>query len=208
MVASLVRPGKKLVDIGTDHAYIPAFLVKNHIIPSAIASDVRVGPLANARKTIASYGLEDKIEAILSNGLTSIPQDETDFCIAGMGGELIASILEASPWVKVKDNHFVLQPQTHPEDLRAFLFSNGYEIVKEDVVKDKRHLYLAMEVLYTGNIKDFSETDKYVGELKNSKSIYKNDYLKYIVKRLEVQLAATHREDLKVLINAINEYID
>ena len=196
------------MDIGTDHAYVPAFLVLNGVIPSAIASDVKAGPLNNAKKTIVSNGLEDKIEAILSDGLISIPHEETDFCIAGMGGELIASILEASPWVEVEGNHFVFQPQTHQEDLRRFLFENGYEILKEDVVKDKRHLYLAIEAVYTGEKKAFSEVDCFVGKLPASSSVYKNDYLKYIVKRLGVRYAATHKSEVKELIDGIETYID
>lgn len=203
MVAGLVRPGKPLVDVGTDHAYVPAFLVANGVIPSAIASDVKVGPLNNAKKTIYNNGLEDKIEAVLSDGLIAIPRDNTDFCIAGMGGELIASILSTSPWVKQEGNHFVFQPQTHPEDLRKYLFENGYEIIKEDVVKDKTHLYLAMEVIYTGNVTEYTEADTYVGKLPDSTSVYKKDYLEYVVKRLQVQLSATHKKEIKTLIDDI-----
>ena len=207
MVASLVRPGKPLVDIGTDHAYVPAFLVANGVIPSAIASDVKVGPLNNAKKTINENDLEDKIEAILSDGLIAIPREQTDFCIAGMGGELIASILETSPWVKQIGNHFVFQPQTHPEDLRRFLFDNGYEIIKEDVVKDKRHLYLAMEAEYTGNNTPYTEVLTYVGKLPSSTSVYRNDYLEYVTKRLGVQFTATHKKETKALIEDIKSYI-
>jgi len=207
MVAGLVRPGKPLVDVGTDHAYLPAFLVENGIISSAKACDIKVGPLNNAKKTIESLCLEDKIEAILSDGLIAIPREETDFSIAGMGGELIASILETSPWVKQKGNHFVLQPQSHPEDLRAFLFSNGYEILNEDVVKDKRHLYLAMEVIYTGEIKEFTKAETYVGKLTESKSIYKDEYIEYVIKRLETQYAANHRKELLELIDKIKKLV-
>ena len=205
MVASLVRPGKPIADIGTDHAYVPVYLIKNGIIPSAYACDVKVGPLDNAKKTIEEFELEDKIIPILSDGLISVPHDVNDFVIAGMGGELIAKILSDSPWVKESGNHFVLQPQTHAESLRRHLFNEGFEIIKEDVVKDKRHLYLAMEVVYTGTVVAHTESDCYLGELPNSSSIYKNDYIKCVISRLAVQYKATRKENLKSLIDKLEE---
>ncbi len=205
MVASLVRPGKPLADIGTDHAFVPVFLILNDIIPSAYACDIKVGPLDNAKKTIDEYDLNDKVTPILSDGLTKVPHDVNDFVIAGMGGELIAKILSDSPWVKEEGNHFVLQPQTHAESLRQFLWSEGYEILKEDVVKDKRHLYLAMEVVYTGKVMGHKKCDYYLGELKNSNSIYKNNYIEYVISRLDVQYKATKDEDIRDLIDKLKE---
>ncbi|MBQ0013764.1 MAG: SAM-dependent methyltransferase [Oscillospiraceae bacterium] len=205
MVASLVRPGKPIADIGTDHAYVPVYLIKNGIIPSAYACDVKVGPLDNAKKTIEEFELEDKITPILSDGLISVPHDVNDFVIAGMGGELIAKILSDSPWVKEEGNHFVLQPQTHAEDLRHYLLSEGYEILKEDVVKDKRHLYIAMEVSYTGKVVAHTESDYYLGKLPKSSSIYKKDYIEYMISRLDVQYKATRKEDIKALIDSLKE---
>ena len=205
MVASLVRPGKPLADIGTDHAYVPVYLVQNDIIPSAYACDIKVGPLGNAKKTIEKNDLLDKITPILSDGLISVPHDVNDFIIAGMGGELIAKILSDSPWVKEEGNHFVLQPQTHAESLRQYLFGAGYEILKEDVVRDKRHLYLAMEVVFTGKVVGHEKCDYFLGELKNSNSIYKNDYIEYIISRLDVQYKATKDEDIRDLIVKLKE---
>lgn len=205
MVASLVRPGKPLADIGTDHAFVPVFLILNDIIPSAYACDIKVGPLDNAKKTIDEYDLNDKVTPILSDGLIEVPHDVNDFVIAGMGGELIAKILSDSKWVEEVGNHFVLQPQTHAEDLRQYLFGAGFEILKEDVVKDKRHLYLAMEVVYTGKVEGHEKCDYYLGELKNSSSIYKNNYIEYVISRLDVQYKATKDEDIRDLIDKLKE---
>lgn len=207
MVAGLVRPGMSIVDVGTDHAYVPTYLILNGIIPSAIASDIKVGPLNNAKKTIAQNDLADKITPILSDGLKDIPQDNTDFVIAGMGGELIAKILNDSKWVEVPGNHFVLQPQTHPEDLREYLWTNGYEIIKEDVVKDKTHLYLAIEASYTGLVEEHTKADYFVGKLLDSTSSYKTAYLEHLVKRLQIQHAANHRKEVKDLIDEITSRI-
>lgn len=205
MVVSLVRPGKPLADIGTDHAYVPVYLILNDVIPSAYACDIKVGPLDNAKKTIDEYELNDKVIPILSDGLVEVPHDVNDFVIAGMGGELIAKILSDSRWVEEVGNHFVLQPQTHAEDLRQYLYSAGYEILKEDVVKDKRHIYLAMEVVYTGKVEAHEKCDYYLGELKNSKSIYRNNYIEYIISRLDIQYKATRDEDIKALIDKLKE---
>ena len=205
MVASLVRPGKPLADIGTDHAFVPVFLILNDIIPSAYACDIKVGPLDNAKKTIDEYDLNDKVTPILSDGLIEVPHDVNDFVIAGMGGELIAKILSDSKWVEEVGNHFVLQPQTHAESLRQYLFGAGYEILKEDVVLDKRHLYLAMEVVYTGKVMGHEKCDYYLGELKNSNSIYKNNYIEYVISRLDVQYKATKDEDIRDLIDKLKE---
>ena len=90
-VASLVRNGKRVADIGTDHGYLVAYLVENNICPCGIAADLRKGPLENARQTVIQQGLSDKIELILSDGLENISPDSCDdIVIAGMGGNLIA----------------------------------------------------------------------------------------------------------------------
>lgn len=100
-VAALVRPGSRLADIGTDHAYLPTALVQRGVCPTAIASDVRPGPVQAARRTVEAAGLNDKIDVRLGDGLEPIRPDEAeDIVIAGMGGETIAAILAAAPWVK------------------------------------------------------------------------------------------------------------
>ena len=202
MVASMVLPCDVLADIGTDHAYVPVYLIENNIVKKAYAGDVRVGPLNNAKKTVEREGLSEKIIPILSDGLKEIPHDAKNFVIAGMGGELIAKILADSPWVEEVGNHFVLQPQTHPEDLREYLFQNGYEIIREDVVRDGRHLYIALEVVFTGEQKNFEKIDCYLGELLNSKSEYKLEYLEQVIKRLE-----KHREKDEELLEKFKEAI-
>ncbi|MBR5977198.1 MAG: SAM-dependent methyltransferase [Clostridia bacterium] len=205
MVAGLIRPGIPLADIGTDHAYLPVFLVENDIIPKALASDVKIGPLENAKKTINKHNLSDKITPVLSDGLKEIPHEYTDFCIAGMGGELIAKILEESPWVRRQGNHFVFQPQTHPEDLRRHLLTNGYEIVREDVVKERMKYYLAIEAVCTGVTEEHREADYYIGKLRETTSIHKGKYLEKVASRLDVKLKATRDEKYGKLIDEILE---
>ena len=149
-VAALVRPGSRLADIGTDHAYLPVHLVQAGICPSAIASDIGAGPLDAARHTVTESGLTSEIALRLGNGLATVSAEEIeDIAIAGMGGETIAAILEAAPWVKDSRLRLILQPMTRAEDLRRWLLSNGFSILAEHLIIDGRHLYPVLAAEYT-----------------------------------------------------------
>ena len=107
---------------GTDHAYLPAWLLQNGRIPSAIASDVREGPLSRARATARACGCFERMSFRLCDGLSGIAPEEVDaLVIAGMGGETIANILEAAPWVKGKNFPIILQPMSTQAELRGWL---------------------------------------------------------------------------------------
>ncbi len=150
-VAALVRPGSRLADIGTDHAYLPVYLIQAGICLSAIASDIGAGPLEAARRTVMENGLTSKIALRLGDGLSTVSADEIDdIAIAGMGGETIAAILEAAPWVKAHRMRLILQPMTRAEDLRRWLLSNGFAVLEEHLIIDGRHLYPVMAAAYTG----------------------------------------------------------
>ena len=141
-VAALVRQGSRLADIGTDHAYLPVYLVQAGVCPSAIASDVGVGPLDAARHTVAVNELTSEIALRLGDGLATVSADEVeDVAIAGMGGETIVMILEAAEWVKDARIRLVLQPMSRAEDLRRWLLKNGFSILEEHLIIDGRHLY-------------------------------------------------------------------
>ena len=149
-VAALVRPGSRLADIGTDHAYLPVYLVQAGVCPSAIASDIGVGPLDAARHTVTAAGLTDTIALRLGNGLATVTAEEVDdIAIAGMGGETIAAILEAAPWVRDDRLQLILQPMTRAEDLRRWLLQNGFKVTEEHLIVDGRHLYPVLAVQYT-----------------------------------------------------------
>ena len=149
-VAALVRPGSRVADIGTDHAYLPVYLVEQGICPSAIASDIGAGPLEAARHTVTAAGLTREISCRLGNGLDTVSPDEVeDIAIAGMGGETIAAILEAAPWVKDARLRLILQPMTHAEDLRRWLLTNGFSVREEHLIRDGRHLYPVLAAEYT-----------------------------------------------------------
>ena len=145
LLAGWVRPGARIADVGTDHAYLPAWLVCNGRVASAIASDLREGPLERARETGRVYGAEE-VDFRLCNGLSGIRPEEADtIIIAGMGGENIAAILAGASWTADGAHTLLLQPQTKAEDLRLFLSEHGYQITREALVWDRGILYPCME---------------------------------------------------------------
>jgi len=159
-VASLVPQCDSAADIGTDHAYLPIYLVKSGRVRRAVAADVKKGPLEAAKKNIALYHLEGSIETVLSDGLSSIDAADT-VIISGMGGELIAKILEGR---KDGMNSFVLQPQRSFQELRYFLAHEGYEIKKEAIAEEGRRMYSAFYAEYTGERYEIDRREALLGK--------------------------------------------
>jgi tRNA (adenine22-N1)-methyltransferase len=156
-----------LADIGTDHAYLPIFLLQEGHIASAIAADINPLPLQKARDNIAANGAEGRVKALLSNGLEAVlPESVDDIVIAGMGGELIAKILVDCRWIKNAGYNLILQPMTRPEALRSYLFENGFELLREEAVEEAGKAYVVINSAYTGRIKPFTASDIYIGKLR------------------------------------------
>ena len=140
-IADLVPRGTRLTDVGTDHGYLPVWLLRRGRIASAIASDIVPGPLDHARRTAALYLPEGDIRFRLCDGLKGIGPEETDtVVIAGMGGETIAHILAEAPWTRAGKG-LLLQPMSKAEVLRRWLTGAGYTVVREVLVRDKGILY-------------------------------------------------------------------
>ena len=151
--ASLVRPNSRMADIGTDHAFLPIWLIQQGYCTHAIATDLRVGPAERAIRNVTAQKLEYRISVRLGDGLSPIlPEEVDDIVIAGMGGETIAFILQNAGWTKNEQYHFVLQPMTKHETLRKYLLENGYALLKEHVSVDGGRLYPVMSVQYNPNL--------------------------------------------------------
>lgn len=163
-VAGLVHNGARLADIGCDHGYVPVYLVSNGVCPSAVASDVNAAPLESCARLVRQSRLEDKIKCVLSNGLDAINgNDIDDILIAGMGGELIADILDRCDYVR--DKHVILNPMTHPEIARKWLFDNGFDIINDIIVPDGKHHYSIFDARFTGHITEKTEIDYFLGNI-------------------------------------------
>ncbi len=146
-VADMVIPGSRVCDIGCDHAFVSIYLVANGIADRVIASDVRTGPCAIARDNISRWGMDDRIDLRLGDGLGTVEPGETDsIIIAGMGGILITDILESGKAVVGSAGQLVLQPQSEIEHVRKYIYDNGWNISDEKMLVDAGKYYVVMNV--------------------------------------------------------------
>lgn len=162
-IADMVNRGSIPVDVGTDHGYIPVYLVQNKICKTAVACDINEGPLNSCRMLVSQSGLDDKIKCVLSNGLQSVNDEYDTVIIAGMGGELIADILSKAENITLKN--IILNPMTHPEIARKWLYDNGFEITKDIVVADGKHHYSVFSAEYIGIVGEKTQSDYYLGSI-------------------------------------------
>lgn len=189
--ASLVRQGKTVADIGTDHAYLLGYLLQNKIISKGIAADLRQGPLDNARRTLIDCGELENVRLVLSDGLDELKKgDCEDIVIAGMGGILIKEILERTDWVFDSNINIVAQPMTHAEVLRKFYAENGFEILKETAATDGKRYYCIISARYNGKKCKREHWYYYVGELIKNTDEVSLLYISKVVTALEKKLNA------------------
>lgn len=185
-IASMVRKNTAVADIGTDHAYLPVYLVKNGICPSAYACDVKEMPLENAKKTIKNAGLSDKIFPVLSNGLEALEENcAGTVIIAGMGGNLIEQILSSCSWIRNREVDLILQPMTHGEIVRQYLCENRFEIIEEKGCSFRNHSYCVMLAAYTGIKQKKEKGFFYYGKLPKDNTENSKIYIKKQYERLK-----------------------
>lgn len=220
-IASIVTEGKRIADIGTDHGYIPVYLLNKGSVPFAVLADVNKGPLENARKEVRRNGLLGKVDLRLGSGIEVLEKGEVDeVIIAGMGGILISELLSAKPEVAKSVDKLILQPMQAQSELRRFLLNNGYEIIDEVLVKEDFRIYEILTVKYTGNntkvddeifyevgIKLLEKKDELLNEFIDKKIFAYNSILKKIEgksgetvdKKREESLAAIEKlEKIKI----------
>ena len=196
LLADMVPQGCRLADIGTDHGYLPVWLLQRGRIQSAIAADIGSEPLAHARRTAAEYGVEN-IDFRLCDGLSGIAPEEADsVVIAGMGGETIIAILSAVAWTKDGAHTLLLQPMTKTAELRKWLAVNGYCFTEERLVWDKNYLYPVLRVT-GGECPQLTELQALTGVLLADDPLY-GEYLtqhKEKLRRAAEGLRRSGRED-------------
>ncbi|MCG8499671.1 MAG: class I SAM-dependent methyltransferase [Firmicutes bacterium] len=142
LIADKVREGSAVADIGTDHAYVPIYLIQKGIATFAVASDVRKGPVEKAAVNVKKYGLQDRIDVRLGDGLEKIKQGEADtLIVAGMGGVLMCEILSAAvPIVETMDR-LILQPMIGQEEVRRWLEGHDFKIIDEALSTEGHKIY-------------------------------------------------------------------
>lgn len=220
-IASYTNYCEAIADIGTDHGYIPIYLVKNNKCNSAIASDINKGPIEKASTNIRFEGLSEKIKCLLGGGLKPLKVGEVNgVIIAGMGGNLIRDIiLEDIEKVKLYD-FLILQPAQNPEVLREFLYNNNFEILNEDLILDDGKFYELFKVKYNENAKKINVKDEISYEISSilleSNNSLVNDYIKSKIKKYEniityikddTSLAKKKKDILNEKINKLKEMI-
>ncbi len=173
-----VKRGGFVADIGTDHAYLPIELCRRGICRHAIACDINAGPINSAKANIATAGMQDKIDTLLTDGLHGVEKyHPDDIIIFGMGGELIANILTPAEWTKNASIGLILQPMSRAETLRKYLCDNGFSILDETLSHTDR-LYQTIYTRYTGKREIYSDSDLLTGrEEFLKKSPYAHDFL-------------------------------
>ncbi|WP_444817374.1 tRNA (adenine(22)-N(1))-methyltransferase [Streptococcus sp. HJ1] len=143
LVASFVPQGSILLDVGSDHAYLPIELVERGQIEAAIAGEVVDGPYQSALKNVEAHGLKEKIQVRLANGLAAFEEEDqvSIITIAGMGGRLIATILEEGLDKLASVERLILQPNNREDDLRIWLQDHGFQIVAESILEEAGKFY-------------------------------------------------------------------
>ena len=150
-VAELVSSGAILADVGTDHGYLPIYLLECGKIERAVLSDVNEGPLKKAKDNVKLHNLEERVEFCLTNGAKALAGlGITDYAVCGMGGELIARIIEDAPWVKSENKRLILQPMTNADTLRKYLCGNRFTIIEETLSEQSGKLYVTLCCEWTG----------------------------------------------------------
>ena len=182
--ADFVRNGSRVADIGTDHAYLPIWLVKNNIAKFAIAADVNSGPLESARKNVEKYKVPEFVDFRLSDGLEKIGENEVDdIIIAGMGGELIKRIIFDAPWLANTEKSLILQPMSSVAELRLALLEKGIKVFAEKAVIDCGKVYSIFRCSYVAETLHEDELFQYMGKIEPN-SPAAADYAEKTIKKL------------------------
>ena len=153
-IEALVRPGRGLIDVGTDHGYLPVSLARHGYPGTLIASDLREGPLNAARRSAAQSGLGERICFVLADGLDGCDPAAIDtIVVAGMGGDTVCGILDRADWCLDPRYRLILQPMTRAEVLRFWLTNNGFVIEEERLVEDAGEIYAILTARFGGEMR-------------------------------------------------------
>ena len=163
-VAELVPQNARVIDVGTDHAMLPVWLVQTRRAAHVFASDIRSGPLENAARLIRETDTGEQIELRQTDGLQGFSREDGDtVVIAGMGGETMVSILSSAPWLR-DDVLLILEPQSKQDILRRWLAANGFAITGERLVRDAGRLYPILTAV-SGSMPECREIEYHTGRL-------------------------------------------
>lgn len=184
-VAELVTPGARLADVGTDHGRLPVWLVCQGIVPQAVATDLRSGPLSRGQALAERWAVSDRVVFRLCDGLSAVDPSEAEVVtIAGMGGETIAGILHSTPWTGEGQRRYILQPMSGMDGLRRYLSDHGFSVETELLVPEGETLYVIL-LVKPGKMQPFTQGEIWVGrQTPGMKSPLRGRYLDQELRKL------------------------
>jgi tRNA (adenine22-N1)-methyltransferase len=218
-IVKMVDSCSSIADIGTDHAYLPIYLIKNGICKSAIASDINEGPVKKAKNNILFENLQNKIKCIKSEGLKHLLPYETDgIVIAGMGGNLTRDIINDKLEVFKSLKFAILNPAQNVEVLREYIYKSGYEILDEDLCIDENIFYEIIKVRYANHPKEmdsiFYEVSSVLLQKKHpligaliEKKLYENEKILSFIKE-GTPLADKRKKEICIKIRKLEELLE
>ncbi len=190
--ASFVRKDSVVCDVGTDHAYLPVNLIQRGIAVRAVACDINEGPLERARWSAAKYGVTDRIRFVLADGLDGVQPEKdgvNEIIICGMGGELIARIVDASAYTRMPEVRLILQPMTCAPELRQYLWDNGFRILEERLCEAAGKIYTCIHAAYDGETRTYTPAELILGKsnIEKREPLFEG-YAKNTIRRLKTQI--------------------
>lgn len=212
-ILSLIHSDVGIVDVGTDHGILPASLAVKGYTGNLFATDIHASPLNAAKKQAEAVGVAGRIRFLLSNGLDEIDSSEVDsIVIAGLGGDLICSILDRAEWTMDSAYEILLQPMTKAEVLRFWLCNNGYEIQEEHLVQENGRLFRILSVRFSGSNTPMTDGELYLGkpEKVHNKDLFGlllQQEKKRMEKKLSGLLASEKREEARFFGQILAEFV-
>lgn len=194
-IADLVDKDSVIADVGTDHAYLPIYLIKENIIKKAIASDISPKVIENAKKNVQKYHLEDQISLYISDGLKNIKEDYNFLVIAGMGSSTIKKILSNQNL----PNKIIIQSNNNLAELRKFMNQLNYKIVIEKVIFDSRYYSI---IKYTKQKEKLTEEEILFGKSNNI------EYFSYLKEKYQQLYIKSKNKQFSYYIQVLNKIIE
>jgi tRNA (adenine22-N1)-methyltransferase len=192
-------------DVGTDHGYLPVSLILGGGVGYAVASDINRGPIESASATAQRFGVEDKMELRLCDGLSGeIPDRLSTVIIAGMGGETIINICENAPWIIERNIRLLLQPMTSIAKLREFIYSGKYRVLGEHLIQEKDKIYVIMDIVGGGSTEHFTYLDTRIGKYTIKEEPYR-DYLSREIIRLKKESRGADEAEKRAIESAVED---
>lgn len=186
------------IDVGTDHAKLPVYLVKNGICRYVIASDIADGPVNACRTTVNLNDVSRFVEIRQGDGLkTTLPNETETIIIAGMGGDLISTILDNSRGVAKSAKEIIVQPMTHIPQLREFFYKNNYRIIDEVLVKERDKIYTIIKV--ADGVNQYKDSFDFIVSplLIQNKDVHLQEYILKLLNKYRVEICGLNNASIQ-----------